>query len=70
MSNPSGYELISHWFAQTLDEPATITGRMGWWFSACKSVLARDHFCACQSSRPRATSYICVYAILRCRSGL
>jgi len=34
MSNPSRSELISHWFAQTLDEPATITGRMGWWFSA------------------------------------
>ncbi len=34
MSNPSRSELISHWFAETLDEPATITGRMGWWFSA------------------------------------
>jgi len=34
MSNPPRSELISHWFAQTLDEPATITGRMGWWFSA------------------------------------
>jgi len=34
MSNPSRSELISHWFAETLDEPATIKGRMGWWFSA------------------------------------
>ncbi len=34
MSKPSRSELISHWFAQTLDDPATITGRMGWWFSA------------------------------------
>lgn len=34
MSNSSWSELISHWFAETLDEPATITGRMGWWFSA------------------------------------
>ncbi len=34
MSKPSRSELISHWFAETLDEPATITGRMGWWFSA------------------------------------
>lgn len=34
MSKPSRSELISHWFAQTLDEPATISGRLGWWFSA------------------------------------
>jgi uncharacterized protein (DUF924 family) len=34
MSNPSRSELISHWFAQTLDDPATITGRMSLWFSA------------------------------------
>ena len=34
MSNPSRSELISHWFAQTLYEPATITGRMDWWVSA------------------------------------
>ena len=34
MSNPSRSELISHWFADTLDEPAAITDRMGWWFSA------------------------------------
>jgi uncharacterized protein (DUF924 family) len=34
MSKPSWSELISHWFAQTIDDPATITGRMGWWFSA------------------------------------
>ena len=34
MSNPSRAELISYWFAETLDDPATITGRMGWWFSA------------------------------------
>lgn len=33
MSNPSPRELISHWFAQTLNEPATIEERMGWWFS-------------------------------------
>ena len=34
MSNPAWAELISYWFAETLDEPASITGRMGWWFSA------------------------------------
>ncbi len=34
MSNSSRAELISYWFAQTLDDPASITGRMGWWFSA------------------------------------
>ncbi len=33
MSSPSRSELISHWFAETLDDPATITSRMGWWFS-------------------------------------
>jgi uncharacterized protein (DUF924 family) len=34
MSSPSWSELISHWFAETIEDPATITGRMGWWFSA------------------------------------
>ena len=34
MSNPAWAELISCWFAETLDDPATITGRMGWWFSS------------------------------------
>ena len=34
MSLPSRSELISHWFGETLDDPASITGRMGWWFSA------------------------------------
>jgi len=26
--------LIEHWFAETLDEPSAIPGRMSWWFSA------------------------------------
>lgn len=34
MSHSSRSELISYWFAQTLDDPASITGRMDWWFSA------------------------------------
>ena len=34
MSNPAWAELISCWFAETLDDPATITGRMGRWFSS------------------------------------
>ena len=34
MSSPSLSDLIAHWFAETLDEPANITGRMDWWFSA------------------------------------
>jgi len=36
MSNSSRAELISYWFSQTLDDPASIKGRMGWWFSADK----------------------------------
>lgn len=27
-------QLISHWFAETLDEPSAIPSRMGWWFMA------------------------------------
>jgi uncharacterized protein (DUF924 family) len=27
-------ELINHWFADTLDDPSAIPGRMSWWFSA------------------------------------
>ena len=38
MSNPSRSELISHWFPQTLDETAIITGRMGW----CEDLHARQ----------------------------
>jgi uncharacterized protein (DUF924 family) len=46
MSSPSRSELISHWFAQTLDDPATIKGRMGWWFSADeeRDRIMADHF--------------------------
>jgi uncharacterized protein (DUF924 family) len=33
VSKATWSELISHWFAETLDDPATITDRMDWWFS-------------------------------------
>ena len=34
MNDQPWSELMDHWFAETLDDPAAIPGRMSWWFSA------------------------------------
>ncbi len=36
MSDPAWAQLIATWFAETLNENATIKRRMSWWFSADK----------------------------------
>ena len=34
MNNSPWSGIIKAWFADTLDDPASIPGRMDWWFSA------------------------------------